>query len=179
MLAFHLLFEHLLPGARERARRALRLAFVAAVYLFAASYGMHEATDYLNARFCDGAAGADVAVLCDVVAYQDDELSHLLFFGGFAGIDVALLVAEAAAPRAQVALSPRDYSLIGINAAFVAASIVANLGFEEIGLDLLVVALVAALALALWRRQGPRPLTVYFAGSYAVGLALSIGAKLV
>ncbi len=75
-------------------------------------------------------------------------------------------------------LSRRDYTLIGINAALVAAAIVANLGFEKIGLDL-VVALVAALALALWRRHGPRPLTFYFGSAYAVGLVLSIGAKLV
>ena len=46
VLVFHLLLEQLNPSSR------LRLAFIAASYLFAASYGMHEAADYLNARFC-------------------------------------------------------------------------------------------------------------------------------
>ena len=109
---------------------------------------------------------------------QDDDLSHLLFFAGFAGIDAVLLWAEAAAVGFRAELSRRDYASIGANAAFVAAAIVANLGFEEIGLDLVVVALVAALALGLWRRRGPRPLTVYLGISYVAGLGLTIVAKL-
>src|SRR3712207_1628052 len=50
LLVFHALLEHLRPG------RWSRLAFAAAAYLFAASYGMHEAADYLHARFCDPGA---------------------------------------------------------------------------------------------------------------------------
>lgn len=66
MLAFYLLLEHVLSGAPERARRNLRLDFVGAVYLFAASYGMHDAADYLNARFCDGSGAS--GDLCAIVA---------------------------------------------------------------------------------------------------------------
>jgi hypothetical protein len=176
VLAFLALLEHVLTGADARRRRALRLAYVAAVYLFAASYGMHEAADYLNARFC-GDREVDRA-LCAIVEYHDDELSHLLFFAGFAGIAATLLLAEAAAPSRVAEMERRDYALVGANAALVAAAIVANLGFEEIGLDLLVVAGVAALALALWRRGGPRPLTVYFGSAYAVGLVLTVTAQL-
>lgn len=54
-----------------------------------------------------------------------------------------------------------------------AAAIVANLSFEEIGLDLLVVAAVALLAIALWARVGPRPLILYFASSYTAGLVVT------
>ncbi|MDP9294865.1 MAG: hypothetical protein M3O90_10670 [Actinomycetota bacterium] len=84
VLAFYLLLEHVLADVDARRRRALRLAFLASAYLFAAGYGMHEATNYLNARFCGGSGSG--GALCEIVGYQDDELSHLLFFVGFAGI---------------------------------------------------------------------------------------------
>ena len=160
LLVFHLLLDHLSDDRR------LRLAFLAAAYLFAASYGMHEAADYLNARFCDPGP----VELCEIVAYQDDELSHLLFFAGFAGIAAVLLAAQAAVSTPTTA---RDRTLIGANAALVAAAIVANLSFEEIGLDLAVVAAVAALAMALWARLGPRPLILYFGSSYTAGLVIT------
>jgi hypothetical protein len=159
VLVFHLLLEQLSPGPR------LRLAFIAAVYLFAASYGMHEAADYLSARFCPGDAE-----LCAIVAYQDDELSHLLFFAGFTGIAAVLLAAQA---TVKTAAARRDRVLILANASLVAAAIVANLSFEEIGLDLIVVAAVAAGAIALWLRLGPRPLILYFASSYTAGLVIT------
>jgi hypothetical protein len=166
LLAFHLLLDHVLTGASARARRALRLAFLAAAYLFAASYGMHEAADYLHARFCPG----DDA-LCGIVAYQDDELSHLLFFAGFAGIAATLLAAQSVVPA--IATTAKDRVLVLANAALVAAAIVANLGFEEIGLDLFVVAAVAILAVVLWLRRGPRPLILYYASAYTVGLLVT------
>jgi hypothetical protein len=160
LLVFHALLEHLRPS------RTARIAFVAAAYLFAASYGMHEAADYLHARFCDPGTGE----LCAIVGYQDDELSHLLFFAGFTGIAAVLLAAQA---TTAAATTPRDRALILANAALVAAAIVANLGFEEIGFDLLVVAAVAALAVALWLRYGPRPVILYFASSYTAGLVVT------
>jgi hypothetical protein len=162
VLVFHALLEHVIADARAR---WLRLAFIAAVYLFAASYGMHEAADYLNARFCPGQAE-----LCELVGYQDDELSHLLFFAGFTGIAAVLLAAQAtvAGPTSRT-----DRALILANATIVAAAIVANLSFEEIGLDLLAVAAVAVLAITLWLRLGPRPLILYLASSYTVGLVVT------
>jgi hypothetical protein len=165
LLAFHLLLEHVLRGASARARRALRFAFLAAAYLFAASYGMHEATDYLHSR-CAGPSG-----LCDIVAYQDDELSHFLFFAGFAGIAATLLAAQSVVPA--IATTAKDRALLLANAALVAAAIVANLGFEKIGLDLFVVAAVAILAVVLWLRRGPRPLILYYASAYTVGLLIT------
>jgi FtsH-binding integral membrane protein len=70
-------------------------------------------------------------------------------------------------------LRPGRWALIAVNAALVAGAIVANLSFEEIGLDLFVVAAVAVLALALWLRRGPRPLILYFGSSYTAGLLLT------
>ena len=160
VLVFQALLEHL--GSTKR----LRLAFVAAVYLFAASYGMHEAADYLNARFCPGDP-----TLCGIVGYQDDELSHLLFFAGFAGIAATLLAAQALAPA--TATTAADRLLVLANAALVAAAIVANLAFEQTGLDVLVVAAVALAALVLWLRRGPRPLILYYASSYTAGLLVT------
>jgi hypothetical protein len=167
VLAFQLLLEHVLRGAPDRARRALRVAFVAAVYLFAASYGMHEAADYLHARFCPSPGP-----LCGIVGYQDDQLSHLLFFAGFAGIAATLLAAQAAAPESGP-VRGRDRALVLVNAALVAAAIVANLAFEDIGLDLFVVAAVAVLALVLLLRRGPRPLILYYASAYTAGLLVT------
>ncbi len=173
VLVFYLLLEHLLAEAPAPTRRRLRLWFLAATYLFALGYGMHEPANYLHDRFCSSERGA----LCEIVAYQDDELSHFLFFAGFAAIDVVLLAAQAAVDEG---LRPRgrDLALILANAALVAAAIVANLGFEDIGLDLVVVALVAAIALGLLRSRGPRPVIVYFAAAYAAGLVVTTAVKL-
>jgi hypothetical protein len=173
-LAFHLLLEHLLPDLSRSARRALRVAFVAGLYLFAISYGMHEPADYLSARFCDNGDGGS---LCDVVGYQDDQLSHALYFAGLIGIDAVLLVAQAKATTLGTGLTARDRSLVLANASVVALAIAANLGFEAIGLDLFVVAAVAALALYLLRRCGQRALILYFAWAYTAGLVATVALK--
>jgi hypothetical protein len=49
-LAFYLLLEHLAGGVAARTQRALRLAFLAGLYLFAVSYGMHEPANYVGDR---------------------------------------------------------------------------------------------------------------------------------
>jgi hypothetical protein len=55
---------------------------------------------------------------------------------------------------------------------------VANLAFEAIGLDLVVLALVAALAIYLLRRHGPRALILYFAWAYGTALAATVAVRL-
>jgi hypothetical protein len=165
-LAFYLLLEHLLERARPGVRRALRLGFLASLYLFAVSYGIHEPANFLHERDCSAGSGP----LCEAIAYHDDGISHLLFFAGFAGIAAVLLLAQAAAR--PVASTRGDLRLVLANAALVAAAIVANLAFEPIGLDLLPVAAIAALAAWLLRRHGPRPVTVYFAASSVAGLVV-------
>jgi pimeloyl-ACP methyl ester carboxylesterase len=87
-LVLYLMLEHGLGDLSQRARRRLRLAFLAALYLFAASYGMHEPADFVHAEFC---GGREHGALCESVGYHDDELSHGLFFVGLAGMDAVLL----------------------------------------------------------------------------------------
>jgi hypothetical protein len=175
-LGWYLLLEHLLPrGADRWARWRLRLGFAAALYLFALSYGMHEPANYLSERFCDGAGGDG---LCAAIAYQDDQLSHFLFFAGFAGIQAVLLVAQAAVAPATPVLTTRERTVLLANAALVAAAIVANLAFEEIGPDLAVIAVLAAAATWLLRRRGPAPVLVYFAAANVAGLVLTAALKL-
>jgi hypothetical protein len=50
--------------------------------------------------------------------------------------------------------------------------------FEEIGLDLAVIALLAAGATWLLRRHGPAPLFLYFATANVAGLVLTAALKL-
>ncbi len=78
--------------------------------------------------------------------------------------------------RAELHLG--DDLLIAVNALFIGAGIFANLAVEEIGMDLYVVAIVAAFALVLlWRR--PRlPILRYYTIAYLVGLMATAVAKL-
>ena len=64
----------------------------------------------------------------------------------------------------------RDSSLLLGNGFFVALGIFANLAFEQIGLDLYIVALLACLAAGLWWRYGRQPLFLYYVIAYWVGL---------
>jgi hypothetical protein len=174
-LVLYLMLEHVLGDASDRARRRLRLAFLAALYAFAASYGMHEPADFLHAEFC---GGRERGALCESVTYHDDELSHGLFFVGLAAMDAVLLLAQAGASSLGTRLGRRDLLLVLANASVVAVAIVANLGFEEIGLDLFIVAGVAALALLLLRHRGRRALIVYFGWAYLAGLVATLAVKL-
>lgn len=160
-------------GASRRAVAVLDVTFMLAVYVLAASYGTHEVTNYLHLRFCEGSGDR----LCEIVAFNDDSFSHWLFFSGFVGINLVILALQAVArgvPDAQRA----DVALLGANALFIAAGIFANLAFEETGFDLPVVALLFVLAAELWRRRGPRPLFVYYALAYGIGLAATVVYKL-
>jgi hypothetical protein len=146
---------------------ALNLVFVAGVYLLGASYGDHEVTNYLHARFC---LEDSTSPLCRIVIFNDDEFSHWVFFSGFVLINTSLMLLQLLFPRAA-RLRPVDLGLLGFNGLFIGAGIFANLAFETIGLDLYVVALLAGLALFLLWRRGMQPLTFYYATAYAVGLA--------
>jgi hypothetical protein len=160
------------------------LLLLVSVYLLAAGYGDHEVTNYLHQRFCpDAGAPAALERLCDVVVYNDDDFSHLVFFAGFIGVTLAQLLAQSAHPLAG-SLATRDRALLGLNAAFLGLAVFANLAFEETGLDLPVVALVALLAAALWwraRRSGQSvpvvlyTLLAYGPSSAAVAIAKASG----
>lgn len=67
----------------------------------------------------------------------------------------------------------RDTAVLVLNALFVALGIFANLGFEEIGLDLVVVLVLAVLAGGLLWRHGRQPLVVYYTVAYGGGLVIT------
>lgn len=169
-IAFSLLKNHLpydSPARDGLAHRALNLGFLVGVYLLAASYGDHEVTNYLHVRFCPNGAESD---LCRIIIYNDDEFSHLIFFAGFVIVNAAILLLQMVFPE-RGALAAGDVALLTLNGLFIGLGVFANLAFEEIGLDLYVVALLALLALVLLWRRGRQPLPIYYAVAYGFGLA--------
>jgi hypothetical protein len=176
VLAFWALLEHVSgPAAAEPGRTGrLGLGFQLGAYLIGVGYGLHELTNYLHARFCASKSGGPI---CPIIAFHDDGFSHYLFFAGFTLVSAVLMLAQARfAARDRV--GPRDLALLALNGVFIAAGIVANLAFEEIGLDLYVVAAVALLALLLLRRFGRRPLLVYYAVGYPLGFLVTVLVRL-
>jgi hypothetical protein len=161
--------------AREGARhRLLNLLFLLGVYITGASYGLHEVTNYLNIRFCIPESIAPD--LCQIIAYNDDEFSHYLFFTGFVITNGVVLSINVLFP-VRNPLTRFDHMLLVANGLFIALGIFANLAFEEIGFDLYVVLLLALLSLWLWRRYGRQPLIIYYATAYGVGLLATALAK--
>jgi hypothetical protein len=178
LVAFYLVKRRLemsdRAGARDgRAHLALNLAFIVGLYLLAASYGDHEVTNYLNARFCPNAASSD---LCRIVIFNDDEFSHWLFFAGFVLINGALMLLQVLFPHPG-SPSTTDKVLLIINGAFIGLGVFANLAFEVIGLDLYVVALLALFSGALLWRRGPQPLLLYYATAFWLGLLATFAYK--
>ena len=71
--------------------------FITGVYLFGASSGTHEVTNYLNARFCH--AGSVKSTICNIISYNDDEFSHVIYYLGFVLMNLVLLFMEYNIPR--------------------------------------------------------------------------------
>jgi hypothetical protein len=154
-------------SAREgRNHLAINLVFIVGVYLLAASYGDHEVTNYLHSRFCLDDPSSD---LCRIVIFNDDEFGHWVFFTGFVMMNAALLFLQVIFPYRQ-SLSKTDVGLLALNSVFLAAGIVANLGFEEIGLDLYVVLLLAMISAYLFLKHREQPLFIYYTSAYGLGL---------
>jgi hypothetical protein len=150
------------------------LIFLTGAFLISVSYGDHEVTNYLNSRFCPPAGGT---ASCEIIRFHDEEFSHLLFFAGFTVINIAVMAAQWAHPVSE-RLRTQDRVLIGVNALFVAAGIVANLAFEEIGYDLVVVAVVAVAAIDRAVRRRGQPILQYYAIAYTVGLIATAALKI-
>ncbi len=161
-------------AAREgRAHMAWNLVFIIGLYFTAASYGDHEVTNYLHQRFCATDTTSD---LCRIVIFNDDEFGHWVFFTGFVMVNAAILFLQGVFPYRE-RISNTDIALLSLNALFLGAAILANLGFEEIGLDLYVVALLAFVSSYwLWRR-GRQPMFIYYAIAYWLGLVGSLIAQ--
>ncbi|HEU4744503.1 MAG TPA: hypothetical protein VFS61_04665, partial [Anaerolineales bacterium] len=161
------------PQRESRSHIAWNLVFIVGLYLLAASYGDHEVTNYLHQRFCATDAASD---LCRIVIFNDDEFSHWVFFTGFVMVNAAILFVQNLFPH-QGQITGTDYALLALNALFLGAGVFANLGFEEIGLELYVVALLALISIYLLGRGGRQPMFVYYTIAYWLGLIGSLIAQ--
>ena len=165
--------EYNAPQREGRAHLAWNLVLLVGLYLTAASYGDHEVTNYLHSRFCLDDTTSD---LCRIVIFNDDEFSHWIFFTGFILANSAILFLQNLFPPREN-ISGLDTALLLLNSLFLGAGVMANLGFEEIGLDLYVVALLAVVsAFLLWRR-GRQPMFIYYTAAYWLGLIGSLIAQ--
>ncbi|MCC6299180.1 MAG: hypothetical protein IT314_07770 [Anaerolineales bacterium] len=168
MIAVYLLkktIEYNSPAREGRAHTAWNLVFFIGVFLTAASYGFHELANYLHFRFCLDDPNSD---LCRIIIFNDDEFSHWLFFTGFTMVNAAILFLQNLFPYREN-LSSADIPLLLLNSLFLGAGIFANLGFETIGLDLYVVALLAVISTILLWRRGRQPMFIYYAAAYWLG----------
>ncbi len=176
LVAFYLLkktIEYDSPAREGRSHLAINLVFVVGVYLLAASYGDHEVTNYLHFRFCLDDSTSD---LCRIVIFSDDEFSHWVFFTGFVLMNAALLFLQDLFPHKEQ-LAGKDVGLLIMNSVFLGAGILANLGFEEIGLDLYVILLLALLSVYFLWKRGKQPLFIYYTSAYWLGLVGSLIAQ--
>jgi hypothetical protein len=176
VVASYLLKKTLEYDSRQResgAHIAWNLVFIIGLYLLAASYGDHEVTNYLHQRFCATDTTSD---LCRIVIFNDDEFSHWVFFTGFVMVNVAILFIQSLFPHREK-INNMDFALLALNALFLGAGVFANLGFEEIGLDLYIVALLALISAYLLWRRGRHPMFIYYTIAYWLGLVGSLIAQ--
>lgn len=176
LVALYLLkktIEYDSPAREGRAHTTWNLVFIIGVYLTAASYGDHEVTNYLHQRFCPTDTTSD---LCRIIIFNDDEFSHWVFFTGFVMVNTAILFMQRIFPYREK-ISNTDIALLCLNALFLGAAILANLGFEVIGLDLYVVALLALISGYLLLRLGRQPMFIYYTVAYWLGLIGSLIAQ--
>lgn len=165
--------EYNSPLREGRAHTAWNLVFMVGVYLTAVSYGIHEVTNYLHFRFCTDDPFSD---LCRIIIFNDDEFSHWLFFTGFIMVNAAILFLQNIFPH-QEEVKRGDIVLLLLNSLFLGLGVMANLGFEEIGLDLYIVALLAIIATFLLQKRGKQPMFIYYTSAYWLGLAGSLIAQ--
>jgi hypothetical protein len=161
------------PQRESKPHIAWNLVFIVGLYLLGASYGDHEITNYLHARFCETDTTSD---LCRIVIFNDDEFSHWVFFTGFVLVNIAILFIQKLFPYRE-RITNTDFALLALNALFLGAGVFANLGFEKIGLDLYVVALLAVVSLYLLWQRGRQPMFVYYTIAYWLGLVGSLIAQ--
>ncbi|HUE98264.1 MAG TPA: hypothetical protein VMN99_03355 [Anaerolineales bacterium] len=165
--------EYESPPRESKAHITWNLTFIVGLYLLAASYGNHEVTNYLHQRFCETDTTSD---LCRIVIFNDDEFSHWVFFTGFVMVNAAILFIQNLFPHREQ-ITSTDLALLALNALFLGAGVFANLGFEEVGLDLYVVAVLALISAYLLWRQGKQPMFIYYTIAYWFGLIGSLIAQ--
>lgn len=92
-------------------------------------------------------------------------------------VNTAILFLQNIFPYREKILSS-DIALLALNALFLGAAILANLGFEEIGLDLYVVTLLALISTYLLWQRGRQPMFIYYTIAYWLGLITSLIAQI-
>ncbi len=107
--------------------------------------------------------------LCRILAFNDDQFSHYVFFAGFSMINALLLLKQWAHPSVS-RLGALDLALLVVNGGFIALALFANLAFEAIGLDLWVVLGLALVSLGFLLRGGLQPMYVYYSMAYGAGV---------
>lgn len=166
--------EYNSPAREGRAHTAWNLVFIVGVFVTAVSYGFHELANYLHFRFCLEDTTSD---LCRIVIFNDDEFSHWLFFAGFVMVNAAILFLQNIFPQ-HGEVRGGDVALLLVNSLFLGLGVMANLGFEEVGLDLYIVALLAIIATVLLWRRGKQPMFIYYTSAYWLGLVGSLLAQI-
>jgi hypothetical protein len=127
----------------------------------------------LHARFCATETTSD---LCRIVIFNDDEFSHWIFFMGFVMVNAAILFLQNIFPYREK-ITNGDIASLSLNALFLGAAVLANLGFEEIGLDLYVVALLALVSAYFLWKHGKQPMFIYYTVAYWFGLISALIAQ--
>jgi len=176
LVALYLLkktIEYDSPAREGGTHLAWNLVFIVGVFITAASYGDHELTNYLHQRFCSTETTSD---LCRIIIFNDDEFSHWVFFTGFVMVNTAILFLQNIFPY-RGKISSSDIALLTLNAIFLGAAILANLGFEEIGLDLYIVSLLALISTYLLWQHGRQPMFIYYTIAYWLRLMTSLIAQ--
>jgi hypothetical protein len=161
------------PQRESKSHIAWNLVFIVGLYLLGTSYGDHEVTNYLHQRFCATDPTSD---LCRIIIFNDDEFSHWVFFTGFVMVNAAILLVQNLFPHREK-ITNADLALLALNALFLGAGVFANLGFETIGLDLYVVAVLAVISVYLLWRRGRQPMFIYYTVAYWLGLVGSLIAQ--
>jgi hypothetical protein len=161
------------PDRESKAHIAWNLVFIIGLYLLGASYGDHEVTNYLHHRFCETDTTSN---LCRIIIFNDDEFSHWVFFTGFVMVNAAILFIQNLFPYPEK-ITSGDLALLTLNSLFLAVGIFANLGFEQIGLDLYIVTLLALISAYLLWTRGRQPMFFYYTIAYWLGLVGSLIAQ--
>src|SRR3990172_11084208 len=136
VILYYLLLKEVVKESyfvKSKVYTLLFLFFIAGVYFFGASSGTHEVTTYLNTRFCD--AGKVDTQICNIISYNDDEFSHIVYYLGFVLMNIVLMVTEYNIGQ-EKGMTKKAKGIVAANAIFIGLGIFANLAFEEIGLDL-------------------------------------------
>jgi hypothetical protein len=171
--------ESAAPEKQKRNLLLTNIVFLVGVYLFGASAGNHEVTNYLSTRFCE--RGLTESDLCNIINFNDDIFSHVIYYFGVIMMQLSVLWIEFRAPRKTVA-NRSDIWLIILNALFIAVAIFGNLAFEDTAIDLIgfiIVLLTSGTFLYLRRAQWKSyPFIFYTTAAYMLGIGATLIAKL-